>query len=113
MGYFGLRDLGKFKKYQRKLGSVASGFQVHGSNYIDVAVKLTTTDYYNQSEVNINGVLLDIIKNRAQHQIEHDSDEGEGEDNETSEETAESGRAAEQEALAESFRKGNTKVTSN
>ena len=27
-GYFGLRDLGKFKKYQRKLVSVASGFEV-------------------------------------------------------------------------------------
>ena len=29
VGYFGLRDIGKFKKYQRKLGSVASSFQVH------------------------------------------------------------------------------------
>ena len=28
VGYFGLRDRRKFKKYQRKLGSVAAGFEV-------------------------------------------------------------------------------------
>ena len=27
-GYFGVRDIGKIKKYQRNLGSVASGFEV-------------------------------------------------------------------------------------
>lgn len=35
VGYFGLRDIGKFKKYQRKLGSVASGFEVRGFSYVD------------------------------------------------------------------------------
>ena len=35
VGYLGLRDLGKFKKYERKLDSVASVFEVQDLNYMD------------------------------------------------------------------------------
>jgi hypothetical protein len=38
VGYFGLRDLGKFKKYHRKLDDVASGFQVNSVISISVAI---------------------------------------------------------------------------
>jgi len=65
VGYFGLRDLGKFKKYERDLDSVALGFESEPNN------------------VNINKVLLEIIKDRDQHLIE-DGDE----DTQPSEEAA-------------------------
>jgi len=98
VGYFGLRDLRKFKKYERKLDSVASGFESPPNN------------------VNINEVLLDIIKDRAQHPID-DEDSGEDDDSQHSEERTKpvrrKNRAADQEASAEPsrLRKGKAKQT--
>jgi len=68
VGYFGLLDLGKFKKYERDLDSVALGFESEPNN------------------VNINKVLLDIIKDRGQHPIEDGDEDG---DSQQSEEVAE------------------------
>lgn len=55
VGYFGLRDLRKFKKYQRKLDAVASSFESEPHN------------------VKINNILLEVIRNRTQGQDEDSS----------------------------------------
>ena len=84
LGYFGLRDLGKFEEYQRKLDYVASGFEVRLTTSISCCKCLTdkTDNQCDPNNVNINGALLEIIRNRAQHSIED-------EDSKPSEEPAE------------------------
>ena len=120
VGYLGLRDLGKFEKYQRKLDSVASGFEVQDLIAFDQLYLVANWQTNNQNEpnnVDIVGVLLETIKNRAQNSIENeDSDEDHDEDSDHSEETAipvgKKKRAAVQEAFSERsrVRKGKAKV---
>ena len=83
LGCFGIRDLGKFNKYQRRLGVLALSLQVmtqlHRPVYSVPHVPLTTNNQKKPHNIDIHAALLAVVQSRAQPQDEDSDSELAGE----------------------------------
>ena len=74
LGYFGIRDLGKFNKYQQRLTVMASYLQVTTQLHRHVVgSSLTTNNQSKPHNIDIHATLLEVVHSREQPQDE-DSD---------------------------------------